>query len=100
LCYWLIDQKGWKRWTGPFVVFGTNALALYVGSSMMGTILSVVELEAAPDKTINLQEAIFNNVFLPWATPINASLLYAVSFVLIWLLIMWLLYRKRIFIKI
>lgn len=98
--YWLIDLKGWRKWAQPFVVFGSNALALYFGSSIMATILSTVELSAPHDKTVTLQEAIFNYCFLPIASPINASLLFAVSFVFLWLLLMWLLYRKRIFIKI
>jgi predicted acyltransferase/4-amino-4-deoxy-L-arabinose transferase-like glycosyltransferase len=99
-CYWLIDLKGYKAWSKPFVIFGSNAIALYVGASIMSAILDIFELSAPHGKTISLQEKIFNCVFLPLAAPINASLLYAVSFVLIWLFLMWLLYRKRIFIKV
>jgi predicted acyltransferase len=51
-------------------------------------------------KSVSLQQWIFNNLFLPFAEPVNASLMYAVSFILVWLLLMWLLYRKGIFIKI
>ena len=32
--------------------------------------------------------------------PVNASLAYAVCFVLFWLGVMWLFYRKNIFIKV
>ncbi|MDQ6788809.1 MAG: DUF5009 domain-containing protein, partial [Acidobacteriota bacterium] len=99
-CFWLVDLKGYRKWTKPFVIFGTNALVLYVGSSIMSLILDLFQLQSANGKIISLQEAIFNSVFLPIAAPVNASLLYAVSFVLIWLFLMWLLYRKRIFIKI
>lgn len=35
-CYWLIDIKGYRRWTKPFVIFGVNALVLFVGSGVMG----------------------------------------------------------------
>ena len=35
-----------------------------------------------------------------WATPINASLAYAIAFILLWLFLMWLLYRKNILIKV
>ncbi len=48
---------------------------------------------------ISLQQMIFDAVFTPLASPENASLMYACSFVLIWLFLMWLLYRKRIFLK-
>ena len=26
LCYWLIEIRGWKRWSKPFEIFGTNAV--------------------------------------------------------------------------
>lgn len=99
-CYWLIDIKGYRAWTKPFVIFGVNALALFVGSGVMARILGLVKLPGADGATISLQQAIFNNVFLPLASPINASLMYAITFILVWLFLMWLLYRKEIYIKV
>ena len=99
-CYWLIDIKGYRKWSKPFVIFGVNALVLFVGSGVMARILGLIKLPDADGKTISLQKAIFDNVFLPLASPINASFLYALSFILVWLFLMWLLYRKRIFIKV
>lgn len=100
-CYWLIDIKGYKSWTKPFVIFGVNALALFVGSGILGRILGLIKFNGAEEgKTISLQQAIFNNIFLPFASPINASLMYAITFILGWLFLMWLLYRKGIYIKV
>jgi predicted acyltransferase len=99
-CYWLIDIKGYRKWTKPFVIFGVNALVLFVGSGVMARLLGLIKLNAADGKTISLQQAIFDNLFLPFASPVNASLLFAISFILVWLFLMWLLYRKRIFIKV
>jgi predicted acyltransferase len=48
----------------------------------------------------SLQPYIFQNLFASWASPINASLLYAIIYIFFWLLLMWLLYRKNIFIKV
>src|SRR4051812_9801377 len=28
LCYWLVDIKGYRAWAKPFLIFGTNALAV------------------------------------------------------------------------
>ena len=100
ICYALVDLKGYKKRSTPFVIFGTNAIALYAGSTIMGKTLDVVELAAPHEATVTLQEKIFNSLFLPLATPVNASLMYAIAFVLIWLFLIWLLYRKRIFLKI
>jgi predicted acyltransferase len=100
-CYWLIDIKGFKAWTKPFVIFGVNALALYVGSGVMARILGLIKVSGANGGAdISLQKWIFDTIYLPLASPVNASLLYAVSFILAWLLLMWLLYRKGIYIKV
>jgi predicted acyltransferase len=90
LCYWLIDIKGYRRWAWPFEVFGVNALALFVGTALMVKLMALFKV----------QGWIFRNLFLSWAAPINASLAYAIAFILLWLFLMWLLYRKRVFIKV
>jgi predicted acyltransferase len=101
VCYWLIDIKGSIWWTKPFVIFGVNALALFVGSGMLGRILNMVPGSSAPDgKLISLKVTIYEGVFAPLASPMNASLLFAICFIGLWLFLMWLLYRKNIFIKV
>jgi predicted acyltransferase len=100
-CYWIIDIKGWKAWTGPFVVFGVNALALFVGSGMLGRLLNYIPLGVGADgKPQSLKAAIYESVFAPLAAPMNASLLFAICFIGLWLFLMWLLYRKKIFLKV
>ncbi len=96
VCFWVIDVKGFDRWSRPFVIFGVNALALYVFSGIMSHLLGLVKLPS--DAT--LHDWIFENLFLSWAAPVNASLAFAVSYVLLWLFLMWLLYRRRIYIKV
>lgn len=99
-CYWLIDIKGYKKWTKPFVIFGVNALALFVGSGIMAKCMYLIKVADGKGGQTSLQGWIFDNIFLTIASPINASLLYAISFILLWLFLMWLLYRKRIYIKV
>jgi len=90
LCYWVIDIQGYRRWAWPFEVFGVNALALFVGTGLMVKLMGLW----------HMQGWIFHNLFLSWAQPINASLFYAIAFILLWLFFMWLLYRKQIYIKV
>ncbi|MCC6329868.1 MAG: DUF5009 domain-containing protein [Acidobacteria bacterium] len=99
-CYWLIDVKGYKRWSKPFVIFGVNALALFAFSGLMARLMGMIRITGADGKETTLQGWIFNSLFLSWASPINASLAYAICFILFWLFLMWLLYRRRIFIKV
>ena len=100
LCYWLIDIKGYRRWAWPFEVFGVNALALFVGSGLMVKLMGLIRIPNGDGTRTSSQGWIFRNLFLSWASPINASLFYAIAFILLWLLLMYLLYRKRIFIKV
>ena len=100
-CYWLVDIKGYRKWAKPFLIFGVNALALFVFSGLTAKLLGIIKVGAGADgKSISLQGWIFNSIFLPLAAPINASLMFAVSYILLWLFLMWLLYRKRIYIKV
>jgi len=100
LCYWLIDIKGYKRWARPFVVFGVNAITVYVLSSIVAIVLDIISVSRTEGSMVSLKEYTYNNFFASWASPINASLLWALSYVLIWYFLMWLLYKKRIFIKV
>lgn len=99
-CYWLIDIKNYRKWTKPFVIFGSNALALYFFSSIFGRIINNISWQSANGATANVQTWIFQTFFAPLASAHNASLLYSISYIFLWLFLMWLLYRKRIFIKV
>ena len=92
---WLIDIKGYRRWAKPFEVFGLNAIALYVGAGLMASLLGEIRVGGT-----TLGTWIYQNVFASWASPINASLAFAIAFVLVWLGLMWILYRQKIFLKV
>ena len=95
LCYWLIDIKGYRRWAKPFEIFGLNAIALYVLAALMADLSGLIKVGGD-----SLGGWIYERLFASWLSPINASLAYAICFVLVCLFFMWLLYRRRIFIKI
>lgn len=100
LCYWLIDIKQYRRWARPFVIFGVNAIALFVGSGSMARLLGLIKLEGLDGTEITLKAWLYRNLFATWASPLNASLMFAIAFLLVWLGLMWLLYRKKIFLKV
>ncbi|MBK8316001.1 MAG: DUF5009 domain-containing protein [Acidobacteria bacterium] len=100
LCYWSIDIKGYKRWAKPFVIFGVNALALYVLSGLMTRILGFIEMPRLDGSTGDLKSFIYERIFATWLSPINASLAFALAYVLLWLGLMTILYRRKIFIKV
>src|SRR5947207_1467509 len=105
LCYWSIDIKGWKAWTKPFVIFGVNAIVLFVGtgamarlmgmnSGFMGRLSSLLHVTRSDGSPQALQPFVYSHLFESWLSPNNASLAFAISFILLRLFLMWLLFRK------
>ncbi len=95
ICYWLIDIQGYRRWAKPFEVFGLNAIALYVVADVIAMALG--EIKIGGD---SIGSWAYDHLFASWASPINASLAMGITFVLVCLALMWILYRKNIFLKI
>jgi predicted acyltransferase len=100
LCYWLIDMKGYRRWSIPFIVFGTNAIAAFVLSTFGARVLNLIRSTAATGEVVTLQGLIYRSAFASWLQPLNASLAFALCYLCFWLALVSILYRRRIFIKI
>src|SRR6185295_16742336 len=100
LCYWVIDIKGYRRWAKPFEIFGLNAIALYVVADLIAVLLELIHVNGPDGARISLGAWAFEKLFASWASPLNASLAFAVTFVLVCLGLMWVLYRRKIFIKV
>jgi predicted acyltransferase len=100
LCYWIIDIKGYRRWAKPFEIFGLNAIALYVVADLIAVLLDLIRVSGPDGSKISLGSWVFEHLFASWASPVNASLAFAFTFVLVCLGLMWILYRRKIFIKV
>ena len=99
-CYWLVDIKRYKRWALPFIIFGVNALAVFVLSGLAARLMSLWKLPRLDGRAGNLQTYIYEHLFAAWTAPAGGSLLYALLYVLIWLGLMAILYQRKIFIKV
>ncbi len=99
-CYWLIDVKGYRRWAKPAIIYGMNAIAVFVLSGILGRILIYSKISGANGAEVSLKQWIYHNIFEQWLGSLNGSLAYAVTNVLFWLAVMSILYRKKIFIKV
>ena len=100
ICFWLIDIKGRQRWAKPFLIFGTNALAIYFLAELFSRLISLITFTRADGSTVDSHTFVYENLFASWASPKGASLLFAICIVLLWLGVAAILYRKRIFIKV
>jgi len=102
LCYWVIDVKGYRRWATPFVVYGRNAIAVFFLSGLLARMMGIWKVSGPDGQALAVKTYIYQQFFLPPAAagPKDASLMFAVVYVAFWLALMWVLYRRRIFIKI
>ena len=99
-CYWIIDVRGSRGWTKPFVVLGSNAITLFVVSGLLGRTLGIIKVAAADGGQVSLGRYIYLSFFAPFAAPKNASLLYAfANLVVLFALLAW-LYRRRLFLRV
>jgi predicted acyltransferase len=92
-CYWVIEIRERRRWATPFAILGVNALLLFFLSTLAARLLSIIKVGPGGQ---SLQAALFDRVFAPLASPVNASLAYALVYVVIWWAIIWLLDRRNI----
>lgn len=86
--YALTDWKAWRRWAFPLLVVGMNSIAIYVMSWTMEDFLRRA-LEIHLGSAIS---AIVSPTFLPVAYGLGVMLTF-------WLILFW-MYRRKIFLKI
>lgn len=98
--HWLIDVRGVRRWAQPFVWYGMNALALFVLAGLAGRMLGLIRWTDPAGATVTLKGWLHEAAFARWLAPANASLAFAVCFVLAFLALAWALWRRRWFIKV
>lgn len=98
--YWLIDIKGKKWGTKPFVVFGSNAILAYFGSTFVVKCLSWWKLTLTEGTQISASSYIYKSILQPAFGDWAGSLVYPILHLLLWLGILTWLYRRRIFLKI
>ena len=98
LSIWLVDVRGVKRgwWSTFLLVFGTNAIVAYVFSELLAATLGSIHV--AP--RVNLERWMYNGIHSVVPDAAFASLLYSLGFVLVCWGAVYVLYRRRIFIRI
>lgn len=100
--YWLLDampqplsRARWARVLHPLVVFGMNALFLFVLSGLVAKLLHTVKLADGRSLGRHLYQPLLDTGL----APVNASLLHAIAFVLVMYAVAWFMHRQHWFIK-
>ncbi|PCH77667.1 MAG: hypothetical protein COB98_02825 [Flavobacteriaceae bacterium] len=97
----LIDVKGVKKWATPFLHFGTNPLFIFVFSGLFAkTLIYLVSISNASGEIESGYAYLYHHVFVPVAGHMNGSLLFAISHIVVYWFITYVMYKRKIFIKI
>jgi predicted acyltransferase len=98
--YWLIDVKGYKKWALPFNIYGMNAITVFVLAGVVGRTMALIKVAQDDGTLISLQRHIYMHFFVPLASPLNASLLYAICFIGMMFIVVWFMWRMKWFVKV
>jgi len=99
-CYWVVDVRGWRGWTGPFLVFGMNAILAYALAALVSEVSTDFDFLHFQGRETTLHGWIYDTFFVPHASPVNASLGFAIFFVIVIFALLWPFYRGKIFLRI
>jgi predicted acyltransferase len=97
---WIVDFQKSRRWTKPFVIYGVNPIVAFVGSGVMARCIYSIFKVNLDGKRVSLQAGIYQTLFASWLSPTNASLAFAITFVLFWYGILYVLYKRNIILKV
>jgi predicted acyltransferase len=100
ISYWATDIKQWRgAWTKPFLIFGANAIAAYTIAYILEVCVFILSCQSG-GQTMTWHDFIYARVFAPLPAPSLASLLYSLTFVTVCFLPIWLMYRRKIFLRV
>lgn len=99
LLIWIIDIKGYKKWSVFFESFGVNPLFIYVLAGVLSIVIDNITF-VYNGETISLHGFIYNQILQPAFGDYLSSLLYALLFVTVTWFVGNILYKKKIYIKI
>ncbi|MBA4851909.1 acyltransferase family protein [Emticicia sp. BO119] len=104
ILYFLIDVIRFDFWTKPFVFFGVNPMVVFFFSGIIPRVLNMIKIPVADksaEESPGLISWMYNYGIAPhFSEPKNASLAGALVYVLIWFIILWVFYRRKLIFKV
>lgn len=108
LAFWAVEQKDWRKgWTWVWLVFGSNAIAAYMFSELAADALWGVRITPSGSIMLSPNEHLaswlphfFEDTFAHIPNPHWAAFAYSVTFTAMCFVPVWILYRKKIFLKV
>jgi predicted acyltransferase len=104
LAYWAIEFKGWKKGLAgklwwPWLVFGSNAIVAYMISELLNSTLDLIAT-ATGNQHASVSGWIFHHFNARIPDPGWAAFSWSVLFTAVCFIPVWILYKKKIFLKV
>jgi predicted acyltransferase len=99
-CYWMIDVQGYKHWAYPFAFYGMNAITVYVLAGLTAKSLLLIRVPAEDGSTMTLRRWIMESYQFLVESSDGAALLFGLSFIVLFFLVSYTMYRMRWFVKV
>lgn len=100
-CFWAVEQMNWRKgWTWVWLVFGSNAIAAYLFSELVPEILFNIPFSPGSRNHSSPVAQFLAHTFGHIPDPGWAAFAYSVSFAAFCFIPVWILYRKKIFLKV
>jgi predicted acyltransferase len=100
LTWWVADVRSIRWWTGPFVTYGKNAIAVYVGSEVLSGLWGTIGWADASGAVLTLQERMHQLLFASWLPPMLAAFAFALANVVLWWAVARGMDRRGIYLKV
>jgi predicted acyltransferase len=105
--YWLLDvtphaavRAAAARWTKPFVIYGMNALFVFMLSGFLAKMLGFIKFAQPDGSKVSLGNMLYAPIRALPIGPVNTSLLHALLFNALMFGIAWLMWRNKWFVKV
>lgn len=103
ILYYIIDILNYKKWTKLFIIWGVNPMIVFFLSGIFPRAWSMIKLQSPEIALIQIDIKDYFYIFYitpSFSNPLNASLAFALLYVLLWTLILWVLYKNKIIFKV
>jgi predicted acyltransferase len=104
MLYWTIDQKGFRRFADPLIMYGRNPILIYFAAATLMYITVIIRWTGSDGHLVRLKQYLFFNLVSCWATPLFgpyvASAMWGLLYIAAFGALAWWLGKREIYVKI
>lgn len=103
IIFYLVDVLNYKKWTKFFIIWGVNPMIVFFLSGILPRALTMIKVQNPADASAEINVRDYAYTFWISSNFDNqyfASVVYAILYVLLWSVVLWYFYKKKMFFKV